>query len=141
MPDIDSYPTATAIAGSDRVILRQTDGDGSVHTRRGTISQLQAGPTMIQNGLTAVVGGQGVAVVLTGVLCVFTTVPPSGGGVLTAPVGVTQRIYNRCGSGQVVEIFPPNDMAIERGSVNAPVNVADGGATDFTNNGTVILVS
>lgn len=40
MPDMDSYPSATAVNGGDRVLLRQTDTDGSVHTRRSLFSQL-----------------------------------------------------------------------------------------------------
>ena len=42
MPDLDAYPTATQVAGADRIIVRQTANDGSVSTRKSTIDTILA---------------------------------------------------------------------------------------------------
>lgn len=96
-------------------------------------------PLAIQDDITATVGGQTGAVPLTGVICRFTSVPPGAGGILTAPLGQSQRIFNRCGTGQAVQIYPIAGMAIEGNAVNAPVSVADGGNATFTNLGTFVV--
>jgi hypothetical protein len=140
MPDIDTYPTVTALGAGDRLIVRQTDGDGSKHTRIATLSQVkQAMP--IANQLTAVAGGQSLALPVPGPIAVFTSIPPGGGTVLTAAPGQEQRIFNRCRTGQTLEVFPILGMAIESDTVNAPATIADGDDAAFLNNGTYFLAS
>ena len=40
MPDLDLYPVATSVSGTDRLIIRQTDTLGAVHTRKIPVSLL-----------------------------------------------------------------------------------------------------
>jgi hypothetical protein len=140
VPFADSYPLASSPAAGDRVLIVHTNEDGSTVVQRTAVGNLVAG-TSLQNNVTAAVGGQSVAAELTGQVCTLTAVPVGGGCILTAPAGQTQKVFNRCGTGQVARVFPIEGMAIENNATNVAVTVADGDAASFTNNGTIFLVS
>jgi hypothetical protein len=140
MPDIDSYPTVVALSALDRIIVRQTNEDGSVTTRR-TSAQGLMGFAAIQTGITAVAGGQTSATPLTGLNCNVTTVPPGGGVILTVPPGYRQKVFNRCRTGQELSVYPAEGMRIEAEETNAAVGVADLDATEFFNDGTIFVAT
>lgn len=133
-----AYPTGVA-RSLDQLLVIQTDENAEVHVRRVPAQSIVAFSD-IQEGITAIVGGQTLAVALTAKCCVFRDVPSGGGGRLIAPVGVSQEIFNR-GGGGVVEVFPRADCVIEGHGAGEGVPIASGGSARFLNTGTIVLIS
>ena len=140
MPDIDSLPQIGAVGAGDRVIFRQTNGDGSTTTRRGTAGALAAF-TPAQANVAAAGAGQSTATVLTGRACTITTIPAGSGVILTVAGGTSQDVFNRAGTGRAVLVYPPVGLAIEGNAANAPVLLQDGASARFTCTGSTIVMA
>ena len=83
-------------------------------------------------GIVATLGGQAAATALTGVFNIVTTVPAGGGVRLDYALSPYQRVFNRCGTGQALLVYPDIGADVESLAANQPVSIADGGDGEFT---------
>jgi hypothetical protein len=95
----------------------------------------------VASSLAAIAGGQSAALPLTARVNVVTTVPSGGGVILTVGTGGSQQIFNRCGTGQELAVYPTVGRDIEGNATNVAVTIPDGGSATFTNDGTMFRVS
>ena len=83
-------------------------------------------------GIVAAVGDQTTATALTGEWNIVTTVPGGGGVRLDHTQWPYQRVFNRCGTGQALLVYPDVGADVETLDVNEPISIADGSDGEFT---------
>ncbi len=94
-------------------------------------------PSLTQTGIIATPGGQAAATPLLAPRNVVTNVAPGAGVILQLLLAGFQMVFNRCGTGQALTVFPIVGMQIEHNAVNVPVTIADGDQVTFTWDGSI----
>jgi hypothetical protein len=94
-------------------------------------------PSLVATNITAQPGGQTAATPLPALRNIVTNCAPGTAVILQLlPVG-QQTVFNRCGTGQALTVFPIVGMKIEGNGPNVPVTIADGDQVTFTWDGTI----
>lgn len=94
-------------------------------------------PSLTQTNIVATGGGQTAATPLPALRNIVTNVAAGSGVILQLlPVG-EMKVFNTCGTGVPLAVFPPVGMKIFGNGTNVPVTIADGGNATFTWDGSL----
>jgi hypothetical protein len=106
------------------VIIRQLDGP-------------LPRPSLTATNIVATPGGQTDATPLPAQRNIVKNVAPGAGVIIQLlPIG-QQTVFNRCGTGVELTVFPIVGMKIEGNGTNVPQTIADGDQVTFTWDGSV----
>jgi hypothetical protein len=94
-------------------------------------------PSQVATNLVAQPGGQTAATPMPALRNIVTNVAAGAGVILQLlPVG-HMTVFNRCGIGVALTVFPIVGMKIEGNGPNVPVTIADGDQVTFTWDGSI----
>lgn len=94
-------------------------------------------PSLTATNVVAQPGGQTAATPLPAQRNIVTNVVPDAGVILQLLPTGEQSVFNRCGTGVALTVFPIVGMKIEGNGTNVPVTIADGDQVRFVWDGTV----
>jgi hypothetical protein len=87
---------------------------------------------VVKTNIIAQAGGQGAATLLTARKNIIKVCPVGGGVLLQILPDNTMKVFNRCGTGQVLTVYPPFGTSFEENGTNVPVTIGDGNQAEFT---------
>lgn len=94
-------------------------------------------PALTATSLVAQPGGQTAAMPMPALRNIVTNVTPGSAVILQLLPQGQQTIFNRCGTGVALSVYPIVGMRIEGVGVNVPVTIPDGNQITFTWDGTI----
>jgi hypothetical protein len=94
-------------------------------------------PSGTVTNIVATPGGQTNATPLPARRNIVTNCAPGAGVAIQLLTDGQQTVFNRCGTGVELTVFPIAGMKIEGNGPNVPVTIADGDQVTFTWDGTI----